>query len=233
MDFSFPLGSLSTNVGIGENSRVVRGTLSILRCCFFIDVLLMTFGIGMIVFAVTKTLVRPPQNVVLVAGGTIIFYAVMSAMINSLASHGVRTWRRGFLLPWLGFFMTVFFMLVIFLANSLYNNHFKWVHVFLFVATFGLYNFWRHMYKQFRLMSLPRPEQLVVDVESLVRGLSRPADLPPKYEDLEELPPPQYSSVVAETNPEYTETDQGSETPPEERMESPAEARTEDRKPEV
>ena len=72
-----------------------------------------------------------------------------------------------------------------------------------------------------------------MDVESLVRGLSRPADLPPKYEDLEELPPPQYSSVVAETNPENTETVQESETPPEERMESPAEARTEDSKPEV
>ena len=71
-------------------------------------------------------------------------------------------------------------------------------------------------------------QQLVVDVESLVRGLSRPVDLPPKYEDLEELPPPQYSSVVAENNPENTDTVQRSETPPEERVE-----RTEDSKPEV
>ena len=45
-----------------------------------------------------------------------------------------------------------------------------------------------------------------MDVESLVRGImetsTTPAasqDLPPKYEDLEELPPPQYNAVVAET----------------------------------
>ena len=47
-------------------------------------------------------------------------------------------------------------------------------------------------------------QQLVVDVESLVRGIIQPPtaslrDPPPKYEDLEELPPPHYSSVVTET----------------------------------
>lgn len=47
-------------------------------------------------------------------------------------------------------------------------------------------------------MALPRPEQVIIDVESVVREYLRPAtaisvspagDLPPKYEDLEDFPP--------------------------------------------
>jgi len=52
------------------------------------------------------------------------------------------------------------------------------------------------MQKQFILMSLPRPQNVVIDVEAVVREyLSPPTtlsplkDLPPKYEDVEELPP--------------------------------------------
>jgi len=51
------------------------------------------------------------------------------------------------------------------------------------------------MQRQFALMSLPRPEQVVVDIEGVVRDYLVPAppapgsDLPPKYEDVEEDPP--------------------------------------------
>jgi len=49
-------------------------------------------------------------------------------------------------------------------------------------------------------MSFPRPEQVVVDIESVVReylrpstSVSPPGDLPPKYEEIgEDVPPPQY-----------------------------------------
>jgi len=62
-------------------------------------------------------------------------------------------------------------------------------------------------------MAFPRPEQVVVDVESVVRDYLRPAtahsppgDLPPKYEEVqaaaaaqvteEEAPPPQYDESM-------------------------------------
>jgi len=62
------------------------------------------------------------------------------------------------------------------------------------------------MHKQYVLMALPRPQdQTVVDVESVVREYlcpvttaSNPKDLPPKYEEVEELPP-QYDANTMET----------------------------------
>ena len=60
-------------------------------------------------------------------------------------------------------------------------------------------------------MSLPRPEQVVVDVEAVVRDLIGQGqvptsqyevskDLPPKYEDVEDLPP-QYDPTTMNAVP--------------------------------
>ena len=138
------------------------------------------------------------------------FFASTSALVNCLASHGVKTWKRGFILPWLGYYLTIFIFMVLFLANSVYRNRFGWIHIFVVVGTILLYSCWRHMQRQFQLMVRPRPQQVVLDVESLMRGIlatparppttatSNPGDLPPKYEELEDVPPPLYSSVVRE-----------------------------------
>lgn len=193
-----------------EPSRILRGTLSVLRCFFFFDLCMLLSGIGMILLAVTNNIDQKKNFIV--SGGAMGFFASTSALVNCLASHGVKTWKRGFLLPWLGYYLTIFIFLVIFLANSVYKSQFRWIHIFLFVGTVLLYTCWRHMYSQFQLMASPRPQQFVVDVESLMRGIlqsparpnttttttSDPKDLPPKYEELEEVPPPLYSSVVRE-----------------------------------
>ena len=86
------------------------------------------------------------------------FFASISALVNSLASHGVRSWRRGFLLPWLVYFITIFCMMSLYLAKSIYENNFQWSHIFLVLGTFAISSCWRHMYRQFRLMAGPRPE---------------------------------------------------------------------------
>jgi hypothetical protein len=51
---------------------------------------------------------------------------------------------------------------------------------------------WRHMHRQFLLMLHPRPEQVVVDVEAVVRdnlstassAATAAKDLPPKHEEV-------------------------------------------------
>jgi len=83
------------------------------------------------------------------------------------------------------------------------------------------------MKKQYLLMALPRPEQVIIDVESVVREFMRPAaatssspagDLPPKYEDLSECPPPQYdestmrNDAAVNTAEEDTEVNEVVET---------------------
>merc|ERR1712112_197681 len=86
-------------------------------------------------------------------------------------------------------------------ALYIHNFRVEWRHLFLFFAVFTIFSCWRHMKKQYLLMALPRPEQVILDVESVVREYMRPAaatsssppgDLPPKYEDLSDCPPPQY-----------------------------------------
>ena len=164
-------------------------------------------GIGMIVLAVTNNIEIAQKKNFILAGGAMGFFASTSALVNCLASHGVKTWKRSFILPWLGYYLIIFISLVLFLANSVYKSQFKWVHIFMLLGTVLLYSCWRHMYRQYQLMLRPRPQQVVVDVESLMRGIlqtpARPTtsttqDLPPKYEELEEVPPPLYSSVVRE-----------------------------------
>lgn len=198
---------------VDESTRVVRGTLSLLRCFFFFDLCWLLSGIGLIILAVTNSIQTNQRSDFIVSGAAMGFFASISALVNSLASHGIRTWRRGFLVPWLAYFLIIFSLMVIYLANSVYENHFQWRHIFLFLGIFAIYSCWRHMYRQYRLMSRPRPEQVVMDVESLVRvmrnsstGQARDSDLPPKYEELEDVPPPQYSSVVGESERQTQQT---------------------------
>merc|ERR1712098_382710 len=134
--------------------------------------------------------------------------------------------------------LLVLAFLFLHLAQVFYQYHLrlKWEHLFLFLC-------WRHIHKQYLVMAFPRPEQVVVDVESVVRDYLRPAtahspagDLPPKYEEVqaaaaqvneEEAPPPQYdesmtmgsnltstNSNLTSTNSNLTSTSPSSTTTP-------------------
>merc|ERR1712098_597317 len=191
-DLSSALWSLRTNQ---ESARMLRTSLSLLRCFLFFDICYLIGGITLITMALSDQM-QDKDNRMVFTGGVLTLFASLSAMCNSLASHGVRVWRRGFLLPWL-----LFFLLVL---------------AFLFLATYCLFSCWRHIHKQYVLMAFPRPEQVVVDVESVVRdyltptsSLPLPGDLPPKYEDVsgasqqpqtgDEEPPPQYDESMNQT----------------------------------
>jgi len=132
-------------------------------------------------------------------GGVFGVVASISAICNSMASHGVKTWKRLFLLPWLLFYSSLLVFLLMLLGYSLYCLRAEWKHVFLLFAIVSVFTCWRHMQRQYLLMSQPRPRSLVIDVETVMRELldtdssshykDLSKDCPPKYEDLEELPP--------------------------------------------
>merc|ERR1712088_404100 len=188
-DLSSALWSLRTSQ---EAARLLRTSLSLLRCFLFFDICYLIGGITLISMALSNQ-VKDQDNRMVFAGGLLTLFGSLSAMCNSLASHGLRTWRRAFLLPWLLFFLLVLAFLFLHLAKVFYEHHLrlKWEHLFL---------------------AFPRPEQVVVDVESVVRDYLRPAtahsppgDLPPKYEEVqaassqiaeEEAPPPQYDESM-------------------------------------
>jgi len=218
-DLSTALWSLRTSQ---EAARLLRTSLSLLRCFLFFDICYLIGGITLISMALSNQM-QDQDNRMVFAGGLLTLFGSLSAMCNSLASHGVRTWRRGFLLPWLLFFLLVLSFLFLHLAQVFYEYQFRlhWEHLFLFLATYCLFSCWRHIHKQYLVMAFPRPEQVVVDVESVVRDYLRPptvlspaSDLPPKYEEVQasaaanlqatggddsedDLPPPQYDDSMA------------------------------------
>ena len=92
--------------------------------------------------------------------GLVMLLSVLT--ITSLACHGMRKWKRGFLVPWILFYLLVLGFLTLNLLQALYlhNFHVEWRDLFLFFAVFTIFSCWRHMKKQYLLMALPRPEQV-------------------------------------------------------------------------
>merc|ERR1712141_102677 len=192
-DLSSALWSLRTSQ---EAARLLRTSLSLLRCFLFFDICYLIGGITLISMALSNQ-VNDQENKMVFAGGLLTLFGSLSAMCNSLASHGLRTWRRSFLLPWLFFFLLVIGLLTMNIIRDLWCHHIQWRHVFLFFATMFIFTSWRHMQKQFLVMSLPRPFPVSPDVEAVVREALQPLpvqlakDAPPRYEEVEteELPP--------------------------------------------
>jgi len=188
-----------------EGAKILRASTSLIRCMMFFDLCYLITGISLITVGLTNEYAARQEMIYL--GGAFGIAASISALCNSFAAHGLRRWRRSLLMPWLLYYLIVLCLLVMFLARSFYSEHLKLRQVFLFLICVTLFSCWRHMQKQFMLMAFPRPQQVVVDVEAVVRDLigqsplsasarggttTGPAtgkDLPPKYEELEDLPP--------------------------------------------
>jgi hypothetical protein len=198
-----------------ETTRVLRTTQSLLRFFLFFDICYLISGIALVTMALTNQLANQSQMVLY--GGLFGLFASISAICNSLASHGLRTWRRNLLLPWLLFFLLVLVLLTMNMIRDLWSHRIQWRHVFLFFANLLIFSCWRHMQKQFLLMSFPRPTSVVVDVEAVVREALQPIpshhkDCPPRYEEVlvEDLPPQYDESTMRvglrEENQPVTET---------------------------
>merc|ERR1712032_457335 len=152
-DLSSALWSLRTSQ---EAARLLRTSLSLLRCFLFFDICYLIGGITLISMALSNQ-VKDQDNRMVFAGGLLTLFGSLSAMCNSLASHGLRTWRRAFLLPWLLFFLLVLAFLFLHLAQVFYQYHLrlKWERLFLFLATYCLFSCWRHIHKQYLVMAFP------------------------------------------------------------------------------
>merc|ERR1711997_864838 len=190
-DLTCTLWTIRTNQ---ETARIFRTTQSILRFFLFFDICYLISGIALVTMALANQMEE--RNRMVVYGGLFGLFASVPAVCNFLASHGLRTWRRSFLLPWLFFFLLVIGLLTMNIIRDLWCHHIQWRHVFLFFATMFIFTSWRHMQKQFLVMSLPRPFPISPDVEAVVREALQPLpvlpkDAPPRYEEVqtEELPP--------------------------------------------
>merc|ERR1712013_165578 len=83
-----------------ESAKILRTTYSLLRCFLFFDICYLIAGITLI------NQIAERERMVL-CGGFFGLFASLSAMCNSLACHGMRKWKRGFLVPWILFYLLV------------------------------------------------------------------------------------------------------------------------------
>jgi len=107
-----------------ETSRVVRTSWSIFRCLLFFDVIYLMSGVALMVMGLCNDDWLIDDNFVklqtmILSGASLGIFATVSAMCNSLACHGLRSWKRNFLLPWLSFYFLVLGFLATFLPCNL------------------------------------------------------------------------------------------------------------------
>jgi len=194
-DLSRALWSLRSHQ---EEARLLRTTYSLLRCFLFFDVCYLISGVTLISLALTSQ-VDSGRDTMIMYGGILGVFASISALCNSLANHGLRSWKRLLLLPWLIFFLVVQVIITLHLSHNIYFPRVQWRHLLLFLANIAVFTSWRQMYSQFIMMKQQRPQEM--DVESVVRECLRPLpqqpivkDPPPKYDELgqQDTPPPYY-----------------------------------------
>ena len=166
-----------------ESSRIVRTSWSIFKCFLFFDVCLLLSGITLMVMGLKDGLFFEKDDIeekrlLVMSGVALGMFATVSSMCNrfeiflvveeckilscSLSCHGLRVWRRVYLIPWLSFYLLILGIVATCLLTELYSHNFllRWNHIFLFFAVFTIFYFWSHVKKQFLLMGLPRPEQV-------------------------------------------------------------------------
>merc|ERR1712154_613206 len=93
-----------------QASRVLRTTHLLLRCFLFFDICYLLSGISLIIMALTEQFANHGKMIMF--GGVFGVVASISAICNSMASHGVKTWKRLFLLPWLLFYSSLLVFLL-------------------------------------------------------------------------------------------------------------------------
>merc|ERR1711974_30681 len=122
----------------------------------------------------------------------IIGFFSASLICNGLAIYGLKSWKRGFILPWLVFHSAVKIFLILAFISNILNYSLNLNQLFLLVVLMLIISAWRHMQIQFILMGMPRPSTMVLDPESVSSENCQrypENDLPPKYEEVTEIPP--------------------------------------------
>jgi len=129
-------------------------------------------------------------------------FFMTSFMCNSLAIYGLSARKRGFLLPWLVFYSAVKILLILAFISNILHRPLNLDQLFLLLILMSVMSAWRHLQAQYILMGLPQASLVITDAEVAVVGSqtnARQNDLPPKYEDVAEIPP-KYDEATMKPN---------------------------------
>jgi len=212
--------------------KITRHTMATLKLLIFFDVCYFIASIVLVCVGFSTN--TQQRDSLTIAGGVLGLFSIITFSCNSLAVHGLRTWKRLLLVPWLIFWLVILGSLVFQLITSVFfrsghHNMPGFQQALELILCFCVFSVWCNMRKQVALMAHSREElQSAFNVDNITiardlfastttSGQSRvdPAkDLPPKYEDCTDAPPPAYNvetMVVAMAGNENGSSSSGEE----------------------
>lgn len=187
--------------------KISRHTMATLKLLIFFDVCYFIASIVLVCVGFSTN--TQQRDSLTIAGGVLGLFSIITFSCNSLAVHGLRTWKRLLLVPWLIFWLIILGSLVFQLITSVFirsgqHNMPGFQQALELILCFCVFSVWCNMRKQVALMAHSREElQSAFNVDNITiardlfastttSGQSRvdPAkDLPPKYEDCTDAPP--------------------------------------------
>jgi len=188
--------------------KITRSTLATLKVLLFFDACYFIASIVLVCVGFSTN--AGQQHKLAIAGGILGLFSIITFSCNSLAVHGLRTWKRFLLMPWLILWLVILGCLVFNLVTSVFVRQHTPMPGFKqaleLILCFCVFSVWCNMRKQVALMVHSREElQSAFNVENMSRDLfttlsanqSQAAqsrvdpnkDLPPKYEDCTDAPP--------------------------------------------
>lgn len=190
--------------------KITRSTLATLKVLLFFDACYFVASIVLVCVGFSTN--TGQKNSLAIAGGILGLFSIITFSCNSLAVHGLRTWKRILLMPWLLLWLVILGCLVFNLVTSVFFRipntmpapGFK--QALELILCFCVFSVWCNMRKQVALMAHSREElQSAFNVENMSRDLFTTLsanqsqasqsrvdpnkDLPPKYEDCTDAPP--------------------------------------------
>lgn len=187
--------------------KITRSTLATLKVLIFFDACYFIAGIVLVCVGFSTN--AGQKNSLAIAGGILGLFSIITFSCNSLAVHGLRTWKRILLMPWLMLWLVILGCLVFNLVTSVFFRPIQhtmpgFKQALELILCFCVFSVWCNMRKQVALMAHSREElQSAFNVENMAREIFTTTaamqsaqnrvdpnkDLPPKYEDCTDAPP--------------------------------------------
>lgn len=213
------LGIVSTFRQNVERLKLYRATLSVIRFMAVLNFIYTVVGTAFLIIGLFDSVHEAmgidsrQSGQFLKLGMFVSLFAPLALSCDLLALRGLRSWRKGLLIPWLILYAIIVALVMAVVLTGTFHAGFHWRYLLLGLCCLCFFSAWRQVRLQYSAMIFPRPtcctvEDLATDLRA--REISEvpvseplPNDLPPKYDDLEQ--PPKYEEHVQTNNVNETQ----------------------------
>jgi len=207
------LGIVSTFRQNVERLKLYKATLSVIRFMSVLNFIYTVVGTAFLIIGLfpkvhdALDITKGQSEQFLKLGVFVSLFAPLALSCDLLALRGLRSWRKGLLIPWLILYAIIVALVMAVVLTGTFHSGFHWRYLLLGLCCLCFFSAWRQVRLQYSAMIFPRPtcctvEDLATDLRTREAEVPvsepLPNDLPPKYDDLEQ--PPRYEDHVQINN---------------------------------